>query len=424
MNGWIWGALAAAGFAAAGYINYRRFVPKPKALGSNKYSIETKDLTVDAENYALFGQLLTPRGIPGKLPTVIVSHGLNSNGRNTKAMVGESLAMSGFQVYCYDFRGGSFHSASGGRMEEMTVFTEKADLNAVIEKIKTLETTDTENLFLLGESQGGFVTGITAAEHPEIKAVIEYYPAFCIPEDTRKRHGTRERIPETENFGAARLGRSYSSSVWDYEVFSVIPAYQGPVLILHGDHDQVVDIAYGRRAAAVYEHAEFVCLPGEIHGFTAEGRKKAAQLSYEFLTRVMENDDRQEILTIRAQLKKPTMRHQGLDNIMTIPFSGEAESQWFTGTIQPGAADVQRRRLWKTIRFCADYTLQGTDCAGQPCTIHIVNVDEGQGWKPTVQTDSKALDFLNRGNCRAVLQGHKDQLTVRIFAKRDRESEN
>ncbi len=179
MNGWIWGALAAAGFAAAGYINYRRFVPKPKALGSNKYSIETKDLTVDAENYTLFGQLLTPRGIPGKLPTVIVSHGLNSNGRNTKAMVGESLAMSGFQVYCYDFRGGSLHSASGGRMEEMTVFSEKADLNAVIEKIKTLETTDTENLFLLGESQGGFVTGITAAEHPEIKAVINTV-SYCI----------------------------------------------------------------------------------------------------------------------------------------------------------------------------------------------------------------------------------------------------
>ena len=48
-----------------------------------------------------------------------------------------------------------------------------------------------------------------------------------------------------------------------------------------------------------------------------------------------------------------------------------------------------------------------------------MNVDEGHGWHPTVQTDSKALDFLNRGNCRAVLQGHKDQLTVRIFANPD-----
>ena len=418
MNGWIWG-LAAAGLAAAGYANYRHFIPKPKAFGSRKFTVDAKELTVDTGAHSLFGQLLTPRGLSGKLPTVIVSHGLNSNGKNAKALVGESLAMSGFQVYCFDFYGGSLHSASGGKMEEMTVFTEKDDLHAVIERIKALETTDTENLFLLGESQGGFVTGITAAEHPEIKAVIEYYPAFCIPEDARKRHGARKSIPETEDFGGSHLGQAYSGSVWEYDVFSVIPAYKGPVLILHGDHDSVVDISYGRKAADAYENAEFVCLPGEVHGFTAEGKKKAAQLSYEFLTRAMENDSRQEILTIEIRLEKTSMKHEGLDNIMTIPFSGKAKSKWFEGTIQPGAADVQRRRLWKTVRFCADYTLQGTDCAGQPCSVHIMNVDEGHGWHPTVQTDSKALDFLNRGNCRAVLQGHKDQLTVRIFANPD-----
>lgn len=420
MNGWIWGAVAGTALAAAAYVNYRRFVPKPTALGNRKYAVDVKDFTVDAGDHTLFGQLLTPRGASGKLPTVIVSHGLNSNGKNAKALVGESLAMSGFQVYCFDFRGGSLHSASGGKMEEMTVFTEKDDLNAVIEKIKALETTDTDNLFLLGESQGGFVTAITAAEHLEIKAVIEYYPALCIPDDARKRHGSRDAIPETEDFGGSYLGRAYSDNVWDYDVFSVIPAYKGPVLIIHGDHDRIVDISYGRRAADVYDLAEFVCLPGEIHGFTADGRKKAAELSYEFLTRVMENDSRQEILTIQAKLEKPSMKHEGLNNIMTIPFSGQAKSKWFEGTIQPGAADVQRRRLWKTVRFCADYVLKGNDFTGQPCTIHIVNVDEGRGWKPTVTTDSKALAFLNSGNCRAVLQGHKDQLTVRIFADLDK----
>lgn len=421
MNGWFYGILAAAILVSIGYANYRRFVPRQRALGSKRYSFDTKDLPVDTGERTLFGQLLIPRGIPGKLPTVIVSHGLNSNGKNAKSLVGQSLAMSGFQVYCFDFWGGSLHSRSGGNMWDMTVFTERDDLNAVIDHILTLPTTDPERLFLLGESQGGFVTAITAAMRPkDIRAVIEYYPALCIPEDARKRHHAVKNIPEKEHLGPSVLGRAYSEAVFDFDVFSVLPGYTGPVLIIHGDHDQVVDISYGRRAAQTYAHAEFVCLPGEIHGFTAKGKEKAALLSYEFLRRVLEDDEREEILTILAKLHPATMRHEGLYNIMTIPFSGSADSKWFHGEIQPGAADVQRRRLWKTIRFCADYTLEGTDYSGNHCRIHIVNTDEGQGWKPAVSTDSKALSFLNGGDCRAVLQGHKNELTVRIFAKPDR----
>lgn len=410
-------AIAAASLGAVAYANYRRFVPTSRPAGEKAYKVHTQELSIPAGNRRLHGELLLPEGLGGKLPTVIVSHGLNSSGAAAKTLVGMSLAMSGFAVCVFDFWGGNRHSRSGGEMWEMSVFTEQEDLNAVIDYVQTLDSTDRNGLFLLGESQGGFVTAITAAEHPEIKAVILYYPALCIPEDARKRHGSKENIPEREHLGASLLGRAYSESVWDYDVYSMLPAYKGPVLILHGDADKIVNISYGRRAAETYSHAEFVCLPGEVHGFTAQGKQRAAQLSYEFLQRVLSGDDREEILTIEVSLKRSSLRHEGLDNIMTVPFTGEAKSKWFCGTILPGAADVQRRRLWKTVRFCADYTLEGTDYAGEKCKIHIVNVDEGHGWKPAVTTDSKALSFLNTADCRAVLQGYRDRLTVRIFAR-------
>ena len=417
------GAIAALG--AASYANYRRFVPKPQAWGDKKYKVSTQLMTVEAEGHTLYGELLLPQGHSGKLPTVIVSHGLNSSEKHAKELVGMSLAMSGFAVYCFEFWGGNLHSKSGGKMWEMSVFTEQADLNAVIDHIKTLDSTDPEKLFLLGESQGGFVTGITAAQRPQdIRAVIEYYPAFCIPDDARARHGSVDKIPEIENFGGSKLGRVYSEKLFDYDVYKVLPAYTGPVLIIHGDADKAVNISYGRKAAEVYEHAEFVCLPGEVHGFTAKGRKKAAQLSYDFLQRALSDDDREEILTIHVHITGSSMRHEGIYNIMTVPFTGRADGKWFQGEILPGAADVQRRKLWKTDRFCADYTLEGTDYTGQKCRVHIVNVDEGQGWKPTVTTDSKALDFLNGGDCKAVLQGHNGELTVRIFAKAKSMSHN
>ena len=242
-------AVTAAAFGAAACVNYRRFVYTPQALGGRAYKVKTQVLTIPAGSHTIYGELLLPQGIHGKLPTVIVSHGLGSSGANAKKLVGMSLAMSGFAVYCFDFFGGNRRSKSGGEMWEMSVFTEKDDLNAVIAHIKTLDTTDADKLFLLGESQGGFVTAVTAAEHPEIKAVILYYPALCIADDARKRHGSKERIPERENFGGSLLGRAYSESVWDYDVYRVIPAYTGPVLILHGDNDKAENISYCNRAA-------------------------------------------------------------------------------------------------------------------------------------------------------------------------------
>ena len=418
MKIYLWGILILA--LCLGVLNYRRFVPKRRALGSKSYKVDRKEMAIDTGKHVLRGQLLIPLTDKEKLPTVIVSHGLNSNGKNAIAMVGQSLAMSGFQVYCFDFWGGSLHSRSGGKMEDMTVMTEKADLHAVIDHILSLPTTDPTALFLLGESQGGLVTALTAAERPgDIRALVEYYPALCIPDDARRRHPDPDHIPPKEHLGPSLLGAAYTTSVYDLDPFDVISLYQGPVLILHGDQDRIVDISYGKRAAETYAHAEFVCLPGEIHGFTAPGKEKAALLSYEFLTRVMENDGRTEILTIHALLGKASMRHEGLYNIMTVPFTGQAESRYFRGTIQPGAADVQKRRLHLPVRFVADYTLKGTDLEGQACTIHIVNVFEGGKWQPTIRTDSQALSFLQSSSLRAVLQGHKDQLTVRIFAKTD-----
>ena len=169
-------AASAAVLGGLAYANYRRFVYKPEALGERAYKVSARSLSIQTETHTLYGELLLPEGISGKLPTVIVSHGLNSSGLNAQRLVGRSLAMSGFAVYCFDFYGGSRRSKSSGERWEMSVFTEKDDLNAVIGHIKTLDSTDPERLFLLGESQGGFVTAIAAAARrisPATKRIVD-----------------------------------------------------------------------------------------------------------------------------------------------------------------------------------------------------------------------------------------------------------
>ena len=195
------------------------------------------------------------------------------------------LAMSGFAAYCFDFYGGCKGSKSGGTMLEMSIFTERDDLSAVIEHVKTLNVVDRKNLFLLGESQGGCVAGITAARHQDnIRAKVQYYPAYSIPDDAQKRFASISEIPRTYKAFNQKIGRVYAESLLDFDIYQEIAPYGRPVLIIHGGTDKVVDVSYGRRTAKVYADAQFVCLPGEDHSFSAKGKLQAAKLAFDFFT--------------------------------------------------------------------------------------------------------------------------------------------
>ncbi len=284
------GLAAVGALAAVTYGNYRRTYPRPEALGDTKYEVEVKRLCLRSGDRELYGELLLPKGLRGPLPTVICSHGINGSYRYFRAYAGMSLAMSGFAVCCYDFFGGSDRSKSGGRMTDMTVFSECDDLSAVVDSIRMLDTTDRKKLFLLGESQGGMVSAIVAARRAQdVRGLIEYNPAFCIPADARARFSSVEEIPEQYVQVSCVLSRDYAAQVLDYDIYEEIQGYKGPVLIVHGEDDEIVDISYSEKAAAVYENAELVRIPGEVHGLLAPGKRIAAKESYAFLQRLLEN---------------------------------------------------------------------------------------------------------------------------------------
>lgn len=70
-------------------------------------------------------------------------------------------------VYCFDFCGGGYGNRSDGDVLEMSIFTEQADLEAVLAMISDREDVDSQNIFLAGASQGGVVSAITAAVNPD-----------------------------------------------------------------------------------------------------------------------------------------------------------------------------------------------------------------------------------------------------------------
>lgn len=288
MNGWLIGGAAVLALGGASLYNYRRFMPRARSFSEKPFQVNIQPLPIQAGAHQLYGELLRPKGMSGPLPTVICCHGFGSSYKLCRDTMGKCFAMSGLQVYVFDFYGGSKKSRSGGTMLEMSIFTEREDLNAVIDFIAQRPEVDKNNLFLLGESQGGCVSGITAPAHlDQLKALILYYPAFCIPEDAQKKFKRVEDIPEASKTFDLNVGKIYNEKLLDYDIYAEIKAFHKPVLIMHGDKDTVVPIEYGKRAAEVYPNARFETFPGEVHGFMGKGKLKAAEMSYQFVREQM-----------------------------------------------------------------------------------------------------------------------------------------
>ena len=355
----------------------------------------------------------------GKLPALILCHGFMDQHLGRPAPYVATGVEAGYAVFAFDFSGGCIKGTSDGDSTDMSVLTEVADLKAVIAHVKTLPDIDENNISLMGQSKGGFVAAMVASQMPEIRQLVLFYPAFCIPDDARRGSMMAAKfdpaqVPEVFYCGPMKLGRRYAQDVMDMDAMDEIRGYPGRVLIIHGDRDRIVDVRYAREAAAVYEETRprrvtTVLMEGADHGYKGKEEDLTKALMKEFLA------GRDGILTVDVELTGRTLEQHGLDSTLTLPFKGGSASPWFTGEIQPGAADVQKRHGTQTVRFCADYVIAGTDYTGEKCSVHIVNVDEGRGWKPTVDTDSRALDCL-KGDCTAVLEMRPKGPVVRIFA--------
>lgn len=258
-----------------------------EAIGweGRSYEYTVEELPAEVDGHSIYGRIYLPAGAEEPMPAVIFSHGYGGSS-STGAPYAQELAQKGIAAYCFDFRGGSNGSRSDGSPLEMSVFTEKADLEAVLAMIQSLDNVDTDNIFLMGSSQGGMVSAMVGAAHSdEVKGVMLLYPAFCIPEDARARYASVDEVPDTVSFFSwLTVGRNYVTDVWDYDVYADVAAYDKDLLILHGDRDGIVDVSYSERAAEQYPSAKLEILPGAGHGFSGDNFDLAMGYLFDYLS--------------------------------------------------------------------------------------------------------------------------------------------
>ena len=225
---------------------------------------------------------------PGR-PAVILSHGFLANEQMCFTYAG-LLADMGCLAVTYDFCGGGIICRSDGRKRDMTVLTEKADLMAVIEAVRSQF--DPSDISLLGCSQGGFVSALVAAElnAEAVSRLILFYPAVCIPDDARKGkmmfyRFDPQNIPDILGRVPMVLGGDYARAVIDMDPYTELSGYRGPVLLMHGTADDVVNIRYARKLREIYPDCTYMEFEGAGHGFGGRYDEQACAALKEFMGR-------------------------------------------------------------------------------------------------------------------------------------------
>lgn len=356
-------------------------------------------------------------------PAVIISHGFTGIYTDVDDFC-RDFAQMGYVAFGFSFCGGSRFDAaddvkSEGETTDMTILTEVADLLAVKEYVQSLPYTDNSNLVLLGFSQGGFVSGLAATKcGDEIRKLIMVFPALCIPDHARRgclggANYDADNVPEEIDCGNIVLGKIFHDTVVGMDPYLELSAYKGPVLILQGLEDQIVDYSYAIRTQANYEkgqcHLQLIRQMG--HGYDTEQQKSLVASMRQFLA------DREEILTIRVVITRCESVEEGEVNKSDVYFTGYCDTGYFRGAIVPEGCDRQEYAEGKPPKLRAEYTLLGNDCNGDNCSIHIVNQWDRDEWRPVITTQSPSLAWLNDADLTAVLEFGKGELTVRVFAQ-------
>jgi uncharacterized protein len=233
------------------YFPSRAIVETPHEAG-----LEYRDLRLETdEGQRLHGWWIDARTDP--LGHLLLCHG-NAGNVGDRVLHAALLTAAGFDVLLFDYRG--YGHSSGRPSEEGTYRDARAALACLLDQAGV----DPARVFYLGESIGGAVALDLALERPPAGLVL--LSAFTGVRDLGRLH--YPFVP------AALVPDAYPT-------LRLIEELEAPLLVLHGDRDDIVPLSQGR---ALFEAA-----PGSkhMHVFPGLGHNDLVSLAGSELARVI-----------------------------------------------------------------------------------------------------------------------------------------
>ena len=210
-------ALFRAALGAMMYFPSREVVQTPAALG-----LEFRELAIDTED----GERLHGWWIAGREPKlghVVFCHG-NAGNIGDRLLEADTLSRAGFDVTLFDYRG---YGHSTGRPSERGTYL---DARAALAATRAQPETSRSRLIYLGESLGGAIALELALAEPPAGLILQ--STFTSVRDIARHHYPivpRALVPDA------------------YPSIRRIGNLRAPLLVLHGERDDVVPVAHGQK---------------------------------------------------------------------------------------------------------------------------------------------------------------------------------
>ena len=233
----------------------------------------SENVTIQGDHGALAAVVQRPDGLE-QYPMVILSHGFTAS-KEDKIMtnVANKLEKEGVASIRFDFNG---HGQSQGLSQDMTVPNEVSDLKHVYDYASQLP--GVKKIGLLGHSQGGVVSSMTAGElgSKKIKALVLMAPAAVLREDAIRGNmmGIQYdplnppaviELPMLHNF---KVGANYVKEAQNLQIFPTAAKYKGQALMIHGKADVIAPWSYSERYGQTFKHGQVNYLPTADHVFS------------------------------------------------------------------------------------------------------------------------------------------------------------
>lgn len=251
----------------------------------SRYTVEDLYLK-NKYNEKIYAKLYKPKK-RGKVPIVIYSHGLGASYRAATNYAIE-LTQYGIATIAFDFRGGADNNKSDGSSKNMSFLTEMEDLEFMIEEVKKMDFVDTDQIILMGSSQGGAISALVSANHPnDIKGTVLLYPALGIPNAVKNWYSSIDEIPETTKMTSGiTVGKNYFTDIWNLDVYSIVENDKKDIAIIQGTKDSLVPVAQSEKLNKIYKNSKLYLVEGAGHGFTGRYFNKAMEHVVDYLKHI------------------------------------------------------------------------------------------------------------------------------------------
>ena len=245
----------------------------------------TKISYIKTDNGNIFTKLYRPKK-KGKVPLIIYSHGLGAT-YNAGSKYAKELTKYGIATLTFDFRGGSNRSKSNGDTKEMSIMTECEDLENLLVEVKKWNFIDTDNIILMGSSQGGAVSALVSSKHDDIKGTILLYPALSIPVVIHNWYSNINEIPNIVKMNDnITVGKKYFTDIWNIDVYNEIKKDTKSILIIQGTDDRLVSLEHSKKVNSIYSNSQLYEIKGAGHGFDGKYFEESLKHVIDYLKKI------------------------------------------------------------------------------------------------------------------------------------------